>query len=270
MKSLKNHLSLVIALLSILFSLQTFIIVDRSIDAYKANLINNYSIVVVSQKKLKNETIKRSHNLISEIIPLTPDNVIQRLEIDMSKKNVELLKLSLPKFYKIKLKNYPSPKEINDLTKSLLKTATIIKVESFAKSHDTTYKLLLLFKTVIFVFACSMVIVTILLISKELKIWQFKHHERMNIMSMFGAPTWLRSAVLFRLSIVDALVASFLAFFLFSYLDSTKWIGEQFKNIGIEVVFFDKITDFGLMLIVAISLSILLASFIVIGHKEEV
>ena len=57
MKSFKNHLSLVIALLSILFSIQIFIVVDRSIDAYKVNLANNYSVIVVSQKKLDNKTI---------------------------------------------------------------------------------------------------------------------------------------------------------------------------------------------------------------------
>lgn len=270
MKSLKNHFSLVIALLSILFSLQTFIIVDRSLDAYKETLTNNYSLVIVSQKKIDFNALKNKNRLISKIIPLSPDSVIKRLDVDISKKNVELLKLSIPKFYKLKLTRYPSPQEIHSLTKSLLRDSSIIKVESFAKSHDTIFKLLLLFKTVIFVFACSMGIVTILLIAKELKIWQFKHHERMSIMSLFGAPTWLRSAVLFRLAIVDALIASFLAFILFSYLDATPWISEEFSNIGIKVTLFDKITDFPLMLLVATSLSIVLASFIVIGHKEEV
>jgi cell division transport system permease protein len=53
MKSFKNHLSLVIALLSILFSIQIFIVVERSLDAYKENLADNYSIIVVSQKKYR-------------------------------------------------------------------------------------------------------------------------------------------------------------------------------------------------------------------------
>ena len=58
MKSFKNHLSLVVALLSILLSVQIFIIVDRSIEAYKVNLANNYSVIIVSQKRLNNENIK--------------------------------------------------------------------------------------------------------------------------------------------------------------------------------------------------------------------
>jgi len=249
MKSLRNHLSLVVALLIILFSLQTFIIVDRSINAYKDNLSNNYSLVVVSQKILNANFIINQHKLI---------------------KNIDLLKLSLPKFYKLILLQYPSPDEVNNLTKSLLRDTSVIKVETFSKSHDTTYKLLLLFKTVISVFAFSVGIVTILLISKELKIWQFKHTERMSIMGLFGAPTWLSSAVLFRLAFVDALIASVFAFVIFSYVASSVWVEEQLENIGITVVVFDPIMDFGIMLGLALLLSTLLATLIVISHKEEV
>jgi len=270
MKSLKNHLSLVVALLSILFSIQTFIIVERSITAYKESLANNYSLVIVSQKKVQEKSLISKNSIIVSVDELSPDDVIKKLNSGIKKKNIELLKLSLPKFYKLKLSHYPSPDEINNLTKGLLRDKSIIKVETFAKSHDTTYKLLLLFKSVITVFAFSVGVVTILLIAKELKIWQLKHHERMSIMALFGAPTWLRSAVLFRLAIVDALIASAMAFILFSYISSDVWVQEQFETIGIEVVVFDKITDFGVMLGIAMALSTLLATFIVIGHKEEV
>ncbi len=270
MKSLKNHLSLVIALLSILFSIQTFIIVDRAIEAYKENLASNYSLVVVSKKILNEKILIAKNPLLREMHSLSPDSVIKKLNSGIEKKNLELLKLSLPKFYKVKLSHYPSPEEVNNLTKDLLRNSSVVKVETFSKSHDTTYKLLVLFKTVISVFAFSVAIVTILLISKELKIWQFKHNERMSIMALFGAPTWLRSAVLFRLSIVDALVASALAFVLFSYISATDWVSQEFSNIGIKITLFDPITDFALLLAVAITLSTLLASFIVLWHKEEV
>lgn len=270
MKSLKNHISLVIALLSILFSLQTFIIVDRSISAYRQNLSKNYSLVAVSQKSLNIKIIKNKHKLIKEIVLLSPDTVIKKLNSGINKNNIDLLKLSLPKFYKLALVHYPSPSEINKLTKSLLRSTSVIKLETFSKSHDTTYKLLLLFKTVISVFTFSIGVVTILLISKELKIWQFKHTERMSIMGLFGAPTWLSSAVLFRLAFVDALIASALAFLIFSYISSSTWVEEEFSNIGINVVVFEPFVDFSIMLGVALALSTLLATLIVISHKEEV
>ena len=270
MKSIKNHLSLIIALLSILFSIQIFIIVDRSIDAYKVNLASNYSIVVVSQKKLDIESITTSNDLVSDILPLTPDNVIKRLNTGMSKTNVELLKLTLPKFYRVKLKYYPTPSEIDILTNKLLKKDSVIKVENFSSNLDATYKLLLLFKSVITVFAISMIVVTVLLILKELRIWQFKHNERMSIMSLFGAPTWMRSAVLFRLAIVDTLFASVFVFVIFTMLSSDMWVLEQFRYIGISIIVFDPLYDFLMLTGIAILLSVILASLIVLGHKEEV
>ncbi len=270
MKSLKNHLSLIVALLSILFSLQTFIVVDRAIASYKQNLANNYSLVVVSKKRLQKDVIVSKNPLINEINEISPDTVLKKLDGDMKRKEREFLKLSLPKFYKLKLSHYPSPDEINSLTKALLRDSSIVKVETFSRTHDTTYKLLLLFKSVISLFAISVAIVTILLISKELKIWQFKHNERMSIMALHGAPIWLRSAVLFRLAIVDALVATFLGFLLFSYIASSAWIAEQFSYIGIDVVVFDTFKDSLMMFSVSMTLSIFLATIIVLVHKEEV
>lgn len=270
MKSIRNHLSLVIALLSILFSIQVFVIVERSIDSYKVNLADNYSVVVVSEKRLNAVDIISQNTIIEDISQLEPDSVIKKLNTDMTAKNIALLKLTLPKFYKLTLTHYPTPKEIEKLTKNLLANKLITKVENFSHNHDTTYKLLLLFKSVITVFAVSIFIVTTLLIFKELRIWQFKHNERMNIMGLFGAPVWLRSAVLFRLSIVDALIASVLSFVLFSYMASSEWILSQFDYIGIRIVIFDPLYDFFLLLGVAVFLSIMLASLIVLGHKEEV
>ncbi len=270
MKSIKNHFSLVIALLSILFSIQVFIIVDRSIEAYKNKLADNYSVVVVAQVKIENEKIKLLNLLIDDVSELSPDSVIKRLNTKMDKKNIELLKVTLPKFYKLKLTHFPSPQEIDQLTKTLLRNNSITKVENFSHNHDNTYKLLLLFKDVISVFSVTVFIVTILLILKELRIWQFMHNERMSIMGLFGAPIWLRSAVLFRLAMVDAVIASILTFILFTYLSTSQWIDKQFDNIGIDVVVFDNVVDFSILFGVAMLLSVLLASLIVIGHKEEV
>ena len=270
MKSIKNHLSLVIALLSILFSIQIFLIVERSLEAYKENLVSSYSVIVVSQKRLSKEDVFSINRMISDIKELSPDEIIKRLNSGMDKKNIDFLKLTLPKFYKLSLSHYPSSKEIKRLTRDLLSNSSIKKVENFSHTHDITYKLLLLFKTVVSVFAVSIFVVTSLLIFKELRIWQFKHSERMSIMGLFGAPIWLRSAVLFRLAIVDALIASALAFILFEYTASNVLVLEQFSNIGISITIFDPINDFSLLMLVSLGLSILLASFIVLGHKEEV
>lgn len=270
MKSIKNHLSLILALLSILFSVQVFVIVDRAIDAYKTGLANNYSIVMVSQKSLDEATIKGLNPLIKSYSELSPDAVIKRLSSDLNSKNAELLKLTLPKFYKIYLTTYPSPSEIKKLTADLLKNQFVTKVEDFAHTHDVTYKLLMLFKNVISLFAIVVFVVTVLLIFKELRIWQYKHSERMNVMGLFGAPVWLRSAVLFRLAIVDAIISSLIAFGAFTYAATHQVVIQKLQSIGIEVKVFDLIQDAPILFGIAMTLSLILAFLIVMGHKEEV
>jgi len=269
-KSIKNHLSLVIALVSILFSLQVLVITERALEAYKEQLSSQYSVVAVSKKSLTQEQLLAIDPILKSSKELLPDDVIKRLNSGMSKKNIELLKLTLPKFYRLKLKHYPTPAEIESLTKNLLADKNIIKVENFAQTHDLTYKLLVLFKTIITIFAVSVFIVTSLLILKELRIWQFKHSERMNIMGLFGAPVWLRSAVLFRLAIMDAVIATFVTFGIFVYLSTNSWLLSQFNSLEISVVIFNPINDFSIFLGVSVTLSTILAAMIVLGHKEEV
>jgi cell division transport system permease protein len=270
MQSIKNHLSLVLALLSILFSMQVFIVAERSIEAYKINLANNYSVVIVSKKALTEEEIQKINPIIASSTELTPDHVIKRLDSGIDAKNIELLKVTLPRFYKLALKHYPSPSEIKKLTKELKAHSAVKKVEDFSHTHDTTYKLLLLFKGVVSVFSVCIFVVTTLLVFKELRIWQFKHSERMSIMGLFGAPMWLRSAVLFRLAIVDAIIASVLSYIIFQFIQTNDWIMAQFASIGIEIIIFDSFGDFLKLSSIAIVLSIVLASLIVLWHKEEV
>ncbi len=270
MKSIKNHLSLILALISILFAMQTLVITNRAMDAYTQNLKSNYSLVVVSTKKLEPKLLKHKADIIERVEEISVDDAIKRIDAKMSKTNMELLKLTLPKFYKVTLRKYPSPSEIDTLKKKLSSIEGVKKVEDFRASHDITFKLLTLFKTVVEVFSVVVFVITSLLIAKELRIWQYKHNERMNIMGLFGSPKWLSSAVLFRLAIVDAIISSVLIFILFEFIASSEWLLNKLHTIGIEIVIFDALGDFALLLFSALGLSVLLATAIVFGHKEEV
>jgi len=270
MKSIKNHLSLILALVSILFAMQTLTVTNRSIDAYKEKLKTNYSLVVVSNTKLDIKIIKKKIPLVSEVKLLKVDEAIKKIDSSMSKKNIELLKLTLPKFYKITLKKYPTPNEIETIKKKISLLGNIKQIEDFKATYDVTYKLLSLFQTIVQVFSIVVFIITSLLIVKELKIWQYKHNERMNIMGLFGAPKWLSSAVLFRLAIVDAILSSFIVYIAFSYISSSNWLSSKIKSVGIEVEVFNFTDDFPILFVAAIILSLILATTIVFGHKEEV
>jgi cell division transport system permease protein len=92
----------------------------------------------------------------------------------------------------------------------------------------------------------------------------------MSIMGLFGAPTWLRSAVLFRLALVDAFISSAFILLTFTYLSSSKFILKQLDNIGIDITIFDIMNDSLLLLGVSVGISLFLVVLIILGHKEEV
>jgi len=270
MKSLKNHFSLIAALFTILFTIQVYQVLERSISSYEENLRANYSIVVIAASNLDEASLKSRFSLIRSAEEISPEKVIKRLEKEMDKTSLGLLRASLPKFYRLSLEHYPQPEEIDILSSQLKNLKQIKRVESFSQTHDQIYKLLLLYKGITQIFAFAILVVTLLLIAKEMRIWQFQHQERMNIMALFGAPIMLRSAVLFRLAILDALLSAALIFATFSFIKQSGWIEPYFKDINIQIDIF-RYTHDGLMhLGIALGLSVLLAIMLIINHKEEV
>ena len=270
MKSIKNHLSLIVALFSIVFTLQTYMVMNRVVVAYEDNLNKNYQIIVVTKKEINPNKLEALSDDIKSATELSTKALIKNLQSQIKQRHIDLLKLSLPHFYALKLKHYPSPKQIKSIHKKLDRASYITRIEDFSNSHDALYKLLLLFKSVMTLFAGAILAVTLLLILKEMRIWQFQHNERMSIMAMFGAPVWMRSAVLFRLSFVDAIIAGLLAIATFIYIDFLNLGREQLESIGITISLFNPLND-GLMIMgTALGFSVLLSTLIVIGHKEEV
>ncbi len=269
MKSLKNHISLIIALFTVLFAVQIYVAVDRTIAAYENRLKNDYSIIVVSNKTLSATEFKALDNIIDRSESIPTDQVLERLKGEMSKKNLDLLKVTLPKFYRLYLNRFPTPDEINKLQSKLQKNPAIERVEGYAQTHDTVYKLMLLFKDVVQIFSIAIAAVTSMLILKEMRLWQFQHAERMNIMALFGAPVWLRSAVLFRLAIVDAIIATVFVCLAFFIIEEYGWMDRLLHTVGITIQLFDFINDGLRSLGIALGVSIVLTLTIVIGQTEE-
>lgn len=270
MKSLKSHFSLVIALFTILFTVQVYLILDRSIKAYEETLRENYSIVVIANMPIEESYIKSQYNIVKSFKEISPQKVLKRLENEMDKTSLGLLRVSLPKFYKLTLAHYPQPEEVDILSSKLTNLKSVKRVESFSQTHDQIYKLLLLYKKVTQFFAFSIFVIALLLIIKEMRIWQFQHAERMNIMALFGAPVMLRSAILFRLAVMDALIAGSLILISFTLISSNGWSDPYFDDIGVHIDLFNYAKDTFLHFAIALALSLFLASTIVVTHKEEV
>lgn len=269
MKSLKNHISLIIALFTVLFAVQIYVVVDRTIAAYETRLKNDYSIIVVAKRNLSTAEFKSMDSIVDRSEPIATDKVLERLKGEMSQKNLDLLKLTLPKFYRIYLKRFPTPYEIESLQRKLGRNSSIERVEGYAQTHDTVYKLMLLFKDVVQVFSIAIAAITSLLILKEMRLWQFQHAERMSIMALFGAPVWLRSAVLFRLAIVDAIIATAMVCLAYFLIDTYGWMDKLLNTVGIQVQLFNYLDDSLRSLAIALGVSIVLTFTIVIGGSEE-
>ena len=98
MKSFKNHFSLIVALFSILFTVQSFILIDRVLKQYEGALHDNYSVIVVASEGITKDTFRKYDSIISESESISPDRVLSKLKDELKEQNIELLKLSLPKF----------------------------------------------------------------------------------------------------------------------------------------------------------------------------
>jgi len=270
MKSLKSHFSLITALFSILITLQLFLSLERVVTAYESALGDNYGIVVVADGELDEPFFKGIDSSIKSVEVLSPKRMLQQLQQVAGDSDINLMELDLPHFYRLRMDHFVTPEEAKAIHQELKRNRSVLRVETFAHQHDTVYRLLLLFKGVVVTLAAVLFLVTSLLIIKEMRLWQFQHRERMNIMALFGAPVWLRSAVLFRLAIVDAVIATIIATLSSVIVIHYGWIEKVLELIQVDVTLFDPLHDVPLLLGVSVTLSILLASMIVMGHKEEV
>jgi len=268
MNFLKHHLSLIIPLVALLFSLQFYVTVERAMSGYEKSLKESYSIVIAAQKEMDPIVLKNVINNIDTILEIEPDFVLDKLKTGVSSANLALLKVSLPKFYKITLTYLPDPTELNHLQEELKKVQGVSRVETFAKAHTDIYTLLRFLNGVSKVFAGLIFLISFLLMVKQVEIWKFEHIERMEIMSLFGAPFFMRSAVLFRLGIIDALLsAGAITYLYFETLEHPS-VKEFLYKIGIENIIFFPFTDALTLCGAALLISLTAVMFVISNEKK--
>jgi len=264
----REHMSLIAALFTILFTLQIYFIIDRTIVMYESTLKNSYSVIAVSNKPIKIDLVKDSVKEIEKIDKIDPQKVVNRLKDELNKEDLGVLQDNLPNFYKIFFKHYPSPDKLAYLKSRIEQISGIIRVETYSKTHNQIFKLLVLFKEISNVFLSAIFLVSTLLVIKEMRIWQFEHTERMHIMALFGAPIWMRSAVLFKVAILDAFISSILVVITFLILDMNGWLHELFSMIAVDVDIFKFFQDTFKLLIISMVISFFLALITILKNRE--
>ena len=268
MRSLKSHLSLTLALFAILFSVQTCNSTLKIVDKYEYKLQNSYSMIVLSHANIDQKTVAKNVPATQTFIKLSNDAVLDELDQKLTKKQINLLKATLPHFYELKLKHFPKPEEIEHIQDELLTIDGIFQVESFSKRHDQVFDLLIIIKTIIKLFGAIAIITGLLVILKEMRLWQYAHHNRMHIMALFGSPVWLRSAVLFKFAIIDAIIATVITTIVFIVFQDNSYILSFMHSLKLEVTLFEPFFDAFILLAIALATSLFLALALVIQKPK--
>ena len=263
MKYLKNHIFLIFALVSILFSIETYLVFNKIVSTYEEKIAKNYTMIIVSKTKLDDFTFKN----VSKITQIDIEDSLSNIQKQLKNFDIDKLKDKLPYFYKVHFKKFPTPIELKEIETELLSNPDIKKVESFKQNQNQTYNLLLMIKLITTIFMVIILFISFLLIVKQLEVWKFEHSERMYIMELFGAPFWFRSAILLKLAIIDSILSIGIISGIIEYIINSDMYRNLLSQLQIEVninIFQD------LLIFLSISLGIsLIATFIVIFSKKD-
>jgi len=159
--------------------------------------------------------------------------VINRLKQNGVEVDPKELKSFLPYFYRIYLDYFPDPKQIKSIKQKLSKYDGITRVEVFLKVHEKIYHFLVFLKGISSIFLLIVFVTSIMLVFKQIELWHLEHRERMYIMALFGAPLWMRTAILVKLSIIDTLISALLVYVIYLYFLSTGYIQ---RLLGLESI----------------------------------
>jgi len=268
MKFIRNHLAFIFPMMAILLGVEFYLVFDRTTDSYEKGLKEGYSMFVVTKKSFTKEDFKKLNKHISQIEEIDKDRLAKQISNGMSQSNTREILKALPYFYDLKLDGYLKSSALDGIKKDLLTSSDIKKVETFGNSYSDSYRLFTFIKLVLNVFILFMALVSLFLIIKQMEIWRYEHKERMQIMKVFGAPLMLRSGVLFRVALIDAIISSFLtsgAFLALKYRlvsDNHIEILSQKQNLLFQS------TDFLILISASILIVLISVSLVVFGNEE--
>ena len=261
MNSLKSHIALISALISILISIFLFRLFNNVLHQYQQNILNNYSIVIVSEKEITYLDIK-------EIGEIEKIDISKQLNYMKNRfKNINLSSIKMPYFYKLRLKTIPSTQKLIEIEENLIIFPYIIRVLTYRSSQTKIYNLLMLLKITSNLFMIIIGVLGFLLIIKQLEVWKLEHNERMYIMELFGAPFWFRGAALFKIALIDSIIALLSTFAIIFYMQNSIMYKTILSDLNISLTF-NLQKEFLILLIVSLSISLLSSVIVVIGRKK--
>jgi len=261
MNSLKSHFALILALISILLSIFLFRLFNNILHQYQQNILNNYSIVIVSEKEI-------THIDIPEVGNIERIDISKQLNSMKKKfKNIDLNAIKMPYFYKLKLKTLPSPNKLNEIEQTLKSYPYIKRVLTYRSSQTKIYNLLMLLKITSNLFMVIIAVLGFLLIIKQLEVWKLEHNERMYIMELFGAPFWFRGAALFKIALIDSFIALISTIAIITYMQNSVIFTAILKDLNITLTL-QMQKEYLILLGVSLGISFISSIVVVIGRNK--
>ncbi|AFI06371.1 FtsX-like permease family protein [Helicobacter cetorum] len=233
MNTLKKHLAFIIPLVALLFGLECVLLINGAIAQKEKKLIEDYSVVLASTQKLELELLRQNFSEVVALKDIDPNYSLEPLKKTLGTDGLKELKKNLPFFYSLQFSTFPSQERLENIKEKLLKIPGIQKVEVFAKTHMQVYELLSFIKVAVYVFALVVLVLSLLLMFKQIRLWIYQYHEQLEIMDLLGASVSFRNAFLYKMVFTDSLIASCLTPILMLYLTSQKSFEKTMDTLGI-------------------------------------
>ncbi len=269
MKYIKEHIMFIFPMLAILFGIESFIVFNRMSQNYEQSLKADYSILVLANSPMTLPDFKQLDGRINRLDSIEKRAIVKEMAQGMHGISAEDIMQSLPYFYTVHLGSFLDSQEIGRIKEMLLASKHIKKVETFGKSHNSSYNLFVFIKVVLWTFVGFMTFTSLFLVIKQMEIWQLAHRERMQVMEIFGASTMLRSGILFKRAIIDAIIATLLTSGLFAFLRFV-WIKQSHIDLLMQneaLLFAYK--DIAILGGIAMFIVITAVLMVVIGSRES-
>ena len=267
MKFIKNHLMFILPLMAILLGVEFYLVFDRTTDSYERGLKDGYSMLVVTDKPVSLQKLQTLNSHVSSSEKIKREGIVKEIAKGVSKSSAQEILTSLPHFYTVRLDAYMDTSGLDEIKSDLEADKEIKSVETFGSTYSSSYRLFSFIKFSLKIFIVFMALVSLLLIIKQMEIWKYTHSQRMQVMEIFGAPLMLRSGILFKVAIIDALLATVFTSMFFIYI---KFIWAE--NSGIDVMMQNqdelfRILDIGALLLVALCIVIIAVSTVVFTSR---
>ncbi len=204
MKHLKSFFSFTIPLIIMLVTFSIYLLINKVVDNYKSNITNDYSIMVIANTPIGTlDTI--SGIKVKDVKILKKEKIIKDVKKNLSESSLKLLKTKLPYFYQVYLEEFPTTFKLEQIKKELTSIPNVKRVETFSSDHNKIYSLLILIQDIIIVLFAIVLLLSIFLLSQQIKIWFFEQSERITIIQLHGGSLLYSSKPIIKVMIISTI-----------------------------------------------------------------